>query len=351
MSGPFETPLPGVPSVESPFFTQIFNAPEIDAETRKTALELQTKGYAIIDFPDPDFDRIAEEIKDNLYSRYNWERYHAGANSLRLQDAWQFDENVRRLAANDQICDLLSTLYGRKAFPFQTLNFPVGTQQHFHTDSIHFSSAPERFMCGVWVALEDIEEDCGPLFYYPGSHKWPIFTNEHIGVCAATADFIPSQSIYEPLWEALVETYQCEPEVFLPRKGQALIWLSNLLHGGLPHLNRSKTRWSQVTHYFFEDCAYYTPMHSDPFYGKIRFRQLVDIRSGQGMPNRYAGQTVPDAFINFVQTTTARPAPALPEDFDPALYLAANHDVAASGADPVQHFLMYGWREKRPLRP
>ena len=30
-------------------------------------------------------------------------------------------------------------------------------------------------MCGVWVALEDITEDNGPLHYYPGSHRLPDY--------------------------------------------------------------------------------------------------------------------------------------------------------------------------------
>ena len=32
---------------------------------------------------------------------------------------------------------------------------------------------PEGFMCGVWVALEDMDMENGPLVYYPGSHKLP----------------------------------------------------------------------------------------------------------------------------------------------------------------------------------
>ena len=100
---------------------------------------------------------------------------------MRLQDGWKFDEDVLSLATNATVLEILSTLYGRKAWPFQTLNFPLGTQQHYHSDAVHFSSVPERFMCGVWVALEDIGEEQGPLEYYPGSHAWPIYSNEHIG--------------------------------------------------------------------------------------------------------------------------------------------------------------------------
>lgn len=42
---------------------------------------------------------------------------------------------------------------------------------------------------------------------------------------------------------------------------------------------------------------------------------------------------------------------AIPEDFDERQYLLANPDVAAAGLDARQHYLQYGRREGRPLRP
>jgi SAM-dependent methyltransferase len=41
---------------------------------------------------------------------------------------------------------------------------------------------------------------------------------------------------------------------------------------------------------------------------------------------------------------------ALPEEFDANTYLEIHKDVAAAGADPVQHYLTYGYREGRRLR-
>jgi hypothetical protein len=38
-------------------------------------------------------------------------------------------------------------------------------------------------------------------------------------------------------------------------------------------------------------------------------------------------------------------------EFDPAFYLAGNPDVAATGADPLDHFLSHGWREGRDPSP
>jgi hypothetical protein len=265
---------------------------------------------------------------------------------LRIQDAWTFNDNVRRLATNQKIIDILSRLFGRQAWPFQTLNFPVGTQQHFHTDSVHFSSIPERFMCGVWTALEDIDADAGPLAYFPGSHKWPIYTNEHIGLCAANMESDPTQAVYEPMWKALVAESGIEEKKFVARKGQSLIWLANLLHGGYKQADKTKTRWSQVTHYYFEDCAYYTPMMSDPFFGNIAFRTVVDVLSGERVDNKYLGNSIPPKFVD-----ATRKAPRnLPRSFNAEAYLLANPDVAAAGVDAGSHYMQYGWREGRKLK-
>ena len=84
---------------------------------------------------------------------------------------------------------MLEELYGREPLPFQTLNFKLGTQQAAHSDALHFNSMPAGFMCGVWVALEDIDMDNGPLVYYPGSHKLPELTMQDIGAEAREDEY------------------------------------------------------------------------------------------------------------------------------------------------------------------
>lgn len=345
----FDNPLPGVPAVESPFFERLFS--HADSHIRRVACDLHVNGFAVIDFPDADLDQMASQIGAALSSSFDLESWrrdgHSKRSGVRIQDAWRTEPNVRRIAANAQILQLLSTLYGRRAWPFQTLNFPVGTQQNFHSDSVHFSSMPERFMCGVWVALEDVDVDNGPLVYYPGTHKWPIFTNEHLGMCVAETDRSIVANIYEQVWSGLVDAAGIKPAYFHARKGQALIWAANLLHGGAEHRNPDRTRWSQVTHYYFDNCAYYTPMHSDPAYGHIAFREQIDIATGNLIPNRYAGHLVPREFINATNPNALR----LPAEFDPVQYYAANPDVREAGVDAGEHWMRHGRFEQRRLAP
>jgi len=289
-----ENLFPGVPLIESPLFAALVESWGLTEEERRIATSLNEKGYAVLDFPDADLDARISRIQQNLSPRYGIDFADPESDKThgerRIQDAWQFDDDVRAIAANQVVIDLLSKLYGRAAFPFQTLNFPVGTQQEGHSDSVHFSSLPERFMCGVWLAMEDVGPDAGPLFYYPGSHRWPVMTNSMIGRRGYGADLGSAQDPYGPAWRALCEAHGAKEEVFLPRKGQALIWCANLLHGGSHQHDPRLTRWSQVTHYYFDDCIYYTPAFSDEAIGQLRLRNIVAMHDGQKRPNLYLGE-------------------------------------------------------------
>lgn len=159
--------LPGTPLVESMLFHASLDGMGLTNSERDIAVQLHDKGFAVIDFPDEALDARIERIKGDLTPQYDFDGWRAAGwaanDGLRVQDAWRTNEDVRAIAANQAVLDLLSKLYGRRAFPFQTLNFPVGTQQHVHSDSIHFSSVPERFMCGVWLAMENIHGLCCKL--------------------------------------------------------------------------------------------------------------------------------------------------------------------------------------------
>jgi ectoine hydroxylase-related dioxygenase (phytanoyl-CoA dioxygenase family) len=149
-------------------------------------------------------------------------------------------------------------------------------------------------MCGVWVALEDVDSSNGPLEYYPGSHRLPIYTNEHIGRNPPPENVHGNYDRYLTLWTELVRVHGLRREEFHPKKGQALIWMANLFHGGSKQLDKGRTRWSQVTHYFFEDCCYYTPLTESPLRSHA-LRNIVNIQTGIPVSNILNGETIQDA--------------------------------------------------------
>lgn len=289
-------PLPGLPLIESPLFPRLISTLGLTSEEERIGLDLFAQGYAVFDFPDPDLEARVQRIQANLGPRYGiaFNDHEADKTDAerRIQDAWTFDADVHAIATNPDVKALLGKLYGRGAFPFQTLNFPVGTQQEAHSDMVHFSSQPEKFMCGVWLAMEDIHAEAGPLFYYPGSHLWPVMSNGLIGRMGYGQALKSAQDPFAEAWTALVEAKGAKREVFLARKGQALIWCANLLHGGSAQNDPRLTRWSQVTHYYFDDCLYYTPAFSDEALGALDLRRITAIDDGLERPNRYLGRPV-----------------------------------------------------------
>lgn len=291
---PYQSSIfPGVPLIESPLFASELDRMELSPTQRQLAIDLNRDGYVVFDFPDPDIAARIDRIRERLGARLDAvDDSVPGATKGRVQDAWRDDEDVRAIAANAEVLDLLSRLYGRQAFPFQTLNFPVGTQQHPHTDAVHFSSVPERFMCGVWLAMEDIDAGAGPLCYVPGSHKWPIVSNAMVGRRGWQQELSSAQTPYHDAWGAMVAASGVSTESFLAKKGQALIWAANLLHGGSVQTDPTRTRWSQVTHYFFDDCVYYTPAFSDEPLGRLALRDIISAADGAAKPNLYLGEEI-----------------------------------------------------------
>jgi hypothetical protein len=194
----------------------------------------------------------------------------------RIQDAFRQAPCVARLAAHRAVLAMLKDLYGRSAIPFQTLNFHRGTQQRTHSDAFHFNSWPQRWMCGVWVALEDVNELNGPLHYYPASHRLPVLDAND------TSAVNNNYANYESAIEELITISGLRKERFLPQKGDCLVWAANLLHGGDPIVDPQRSRLSQVSHYYFEGCRFYTPRTSDMSLGAISYRdEILDIATGE----------------------------------------------------------------------
>lgn len=278
--------LPTTPWIDSDHLAEHLARSGADAETARIARDLRDRGLAVLDLGD-EVRRLCDQVVAET------EPYFARGTVKRVQDAWRRLGSVRALAGYPQLLQILQAAYGRRPFPFQTLNFIKGSQQHTHADTIHFHSEPERFMCGVWIALEDIRPDSGPLHYYPGSHKLPVLTMRGAGVNRPVPRPEDYQTHYLPALANLLSAAKLPAEQTLLKKGQALIWTANLAHGGSPIASPEATRRSLVVHYYFEDCVYYTPMVSDVEGGRLKLRLPPDVRTGGWVWPRRCGQPVP----------------------------------------------------------
>jgi ectoine hydroxylase-related dioxygenase (phytanoyl-CoA dioxygenase family) len=279
-----------LPWVESPFFEDLLQSKNLSEEETKIVKEYHKNGFVVLSglLPQSLIDRTREDAEKKAFNP-NFP-LKTQRDAIRVQDFWQVSEAARELACYPELLEVLELLYGRTAIPFQTLHFSAGSQQRAHSDTIHFSSLPPKFMCGVWVALEDITEENGPVFYYPGSQRLAEYNFADIKSTSETPSYDDYKE-YEDFIEKIVKVNKLEKKKFLAKKGDLLIWSSNIIHGGSPVTKAGSTRWSQVTHYFFEDCYYYTPMLSNVVTNELYLRnKLVNIKTGKQVIPSYNGK-------------------------------------------------------------
>jgi hypothetical protein len=286
---PAEPPPYAGPWFDSPFFERLIERKGLSEEEIEQVERFARDGYIVLE-PEQlgidDLDAVATRIIEDMEPHYG--------DGSRVQDGWVISDAVRELALAPGVQSILELLYQRETVPFQTLNFKVGTQQDTHSDSFHFHCLPKFFVCGVWVALEDVDEDNGPLHYYRGSHRLPDVDVLDLGV--SPVGNRNTDSLAEPygrfVGQMLRESGLPRERLFA-RKGQALIWAANLYHGGDPIRDPSRTRHSQVTHFFFKNCVYYSPIRSDLALGKLAFRRPRNIRTRRYEPLRFDGRRIP----------------------------------------------------------
>lgn len=284
------------PWFQSPFFEQELRARQLSPELETQVRDYRENGFLVIE------DAVDHQLLDGIREETQGlflDDVADGLNSrVRVQDVWRTCPNVRQLACHPRFLELLTALYGRRAFPFQTLNFRYGSQQHGHRDSMFFNSLPADYMCGVWVALEDVSEDNGALFYYPGSHRLRHLSYDAVGLGykqprnAEAFDHDRARTAYEEFVMRWLEAEGLERLDFQCGKGAALIWAAGLVHGGGPIRRDGSTRWSQVTHYFFEDCLYTTPIYCNEWLGDHYLRLVHDVATGDVVQNSYYGLRV-----------------------------------------------------------
>lgn len=286
-----------LPWIESPFFEEILKTKSLNEEELRLVKEYHENGFVTISnlLPASLIDNVRNDAETKAFNpdfpikTYRDER--------RVQDFWKVSEASKELASYQPILDILKLFYDRNAIPFQTLNFKAGSQQRAHSDTIHFSSLPAKFMCGVWIALEDITEENGPVFYYPGSQRFMEYNFSHIKNTAQTSSY-DDYSEYEDFIEKVVNNTPLKKKKFLAKKGDLLIWSSNIIHGGSMVTKQGATRWSQVTHYFFEDCFYYTPMLSNMVTNELYLRtKIINIKTGKEVKQTYNGEK-----LNYLST-------------------------------------------------
>lgn len=163
------------------------------------------------------------------------------------------------------VSSFLSHIFQSPPCLLQSLTFNKGSQQPIHLDYPYVSSQTHLSrMAASWIPLEDVHPDAGPLAYYCGSQKPEILPFFDWGggeiTMTPAATRTPMQFAHHLAGE--MRRLAIEPKVFLPKRGDVLLWHAYLAHEGLPIRDQSRTRRSYVSHYAPLDS--YPPGHMKP---------------------------------------------------------------------------------------
>jgi hypothetical protein len=207
-----------------------------------------------VDRINADVDRLLEEGEIGYHYR-----------GRRIVDADRRSEAIDEALRDPGLTRLLAFLLGRDVSLFQTINFIAGSEQRAHSDSFHMTTEPVGYLIAIWVALEDVAPDSGPVYYYPGSHRLPYLMSEDLGDGHSRL-FLQEgkQRRYEERVSELIAEAGLTPVDFVARKGDVLVWHGNLLHGGHPIERAGATRRSLVAHYFAEGVFCYHEVTERP---------------------------------------------------------------------------------------
>jgi hypothetical protein len=177
------------------------------------------------------------------------ERMHARTQSnWRLHSFQNYSAGANAIFNHPEMARLASLILDCRAMPQGSINFEYGSRQHAHQDTAVFHVFPANQIVGVWIACEDISIDCGPLMFYPESHREPLFSrfDNYPQTNLRTANPEVAQAYHEHVNDL---TRKYERHLFLGKKGDVFFWHGMMLHGGSEINNPSLTRKSFVIHY------------------------------------------------------------------------------------------------------
>lgn len=221
---------------------------KLDAVTKSAIKNWSTDGYAILRgfFSNDQVASINDEV-----GRLIREKRLSVKDKRKMMFAVKHSTLLRNIVNRADLVEVLELLLGTSIELFQSVNFTQGSEEPAHSDFIHFSTYPYGYLIAVWVALEDMDSENGPLFFYPGSHKLKYLMNgdyKHGG----NKWFLGknAKKNYVEAVEKLIEEHKLQKKFFYASKGDVLIWHANLLHGGSIVSDYTRTRKSMVMHYY-----------------------------------------------------------------------------------------------------
>ena len=194
--------------------------------TRAQVDQFNRKGFV---FPLDVFDESEARANRAWFDDLMQRAAAAGHNSYSINGWDKHCSRIYDLAVEPRIVDFVEDLLGPDLICTMTHFFckePGETKQvAWHQDASYWAITPSKIVT-VWLAIDDVGMDNGPMTVIPGSHLHGQIPYEKLGNMSAN---VLSQSVPNPL------DWGDEPVPFVMKAGQVSLHSDLLLHGSVPN--------------------------------------------------------------------------------------------------------------------
>lgn len=162
---------------------------------------------------------------------------------------------LRDLALDPRLMAQMKRLVGEEVGLHLNLTGWISTERNWHSDSYLNPEGVDDYYIAAWIALDDIQPDCGPFQYIRGSHRWPVLRR------AKLFEQLSQEQRDDPRWPTFTQdavSAACEEErsqrggevvTYLPRKGDVMLWHAFLVHRGSAPTRKGALRRTLIAHY------------------------------------------------------------------------------------------------------
>jgi phytanoyl-CoA hydroxylase len=140
----------------------------------------------------------------------------------------------------------LTQIYERPPVAFQTLTLRKGSEERLHIDTGPLTLTEPMSLVGSWLALEDVQPHSGEFQFVPGTHQLPELL--HYGTDKPHHEDFDEYGAILDTTLRMGKERGLETKNFLAEKGDVLIWHGDLMHGGAPIEDPTRTRLSMIAH-------------------------------------------------------------------------------------------------------
>jgi len=117
-------------------------------------------------------DDLFTGVRSYMSSLPEAERQHQ---RFKVSDLYLNFQIVRDTLLNPALVEIISELLNEVPVLINTLNLHKGSEQPDHIDTLYMTPLTFQKVVAVWIALEEVSYDSGPVRYYPRSHRIPAF--------------------------------------------------------------------------------------------------------------------------------------------------------------------------------